>query len=347
MTLSESDLHEATEYNARQTYTEEEWTRYMAHAVAAHQAANGLTEDGMLGPNTRASLDALPGTPGEPQTPPPVDGEAPPPARLKHSGCPLTRGGGRAYMASELTHPDAYPERPFPGVTASTTGRQRAHAVTEWLNPEDHERHLKIPGATFCNVYAHDAGEGHQHPVRNASGEDPGWRHGHLPRTWWNNPASAEAAHGDARYGETCSELNANGLCDWIAQHAQDYGWINPVGLEPGAWTGAPRSSEDAMVGLQEAIERHTATQEAEGLNGYAIGVICTRQANKSHSGHVCMVLPELGDRRAGSKDGYFSPLMSQAGTTNMNFFTDSVWFRSSSYDLLTCALVVVPHRAP
>lgn len=356
MSLTGHAVEEAVLYNRKKNRPSQAWEAYQetigtspdgipgpntARALAAWQKRQDLPENGKLTADTETCLMAH----REPRdTPPVLIGAAPPPARLQHASCPLTRDGGRAFMLSELTHPERYPERPFPVATESTTGRQRAHAVTLWLNPEQHQRHIRNASSTYCNVYAHDAAEAHQHPVRNASGDDPHWKHGHLPRTAWRDPASEAARMARAVYGETCVELNANKLTEWIQAQCHNYGWINPTTGEPGCWSGDPKASGEAIESLQEAIENYTAGQEAIGKNGYAIGVICTRQENRSWSGHVCIVLPELGDRRAGSKGGHFSPLMSQAGSTNRNFFTDSTWFRSRSYDLLVAAWCPVPH---
>ena len=159
-------------------------------------------------------------------------------------------------------------------------------AIVDWLDVEESARYEPESDATYCNIYAHD----YCHLAST-----------YLPRVWWKAHAITKWRDGngvDEEYAETVHEYNANMLFDWLEKWGESFGWQRL---------------------------RHPATAQ-QRVNDGAVGVIVGQRVDRSYSGHVTVIVPEL-DRDAERTGGEVTaPLQSQAGANNHRYHTDAWW---------------------
>ncbi|MCC7485366.1 MAG: hypothetical protein IT529_10310 [Burkholderiales bacterium] len=170
-------------------------------------------------------------------------------------------------------------------------------AIIAWLAVDrpSHLRYQPRGGMIFCNVYAHD--------YCHLAGA-------YLPRVWWGAGAIERLARGETvepRYGETIDEQRANDLFRWLRDFGLRFGWRR---------TGA-------LARLQVEV------------NAGAIGLVVARRTQDGRPGHVSVVVPETGARRA-RRDAagvVLAPLQSQAGSTNFRYGTGRTgWWLAAGF---------------
>lgn len=141
---------------------------------------------------------------------------------------------------------------------------------------------------TYCNIYACD--------YCYLSGV-------FLPRVWWRDKSLLDLQQGKMAnpvYNITVDEINANGLFSWLEQWGEEYNWKRTYDLDE----------------LQNKVN--------EGRPG----VICAANINPAESGHICVVIPENGDKTATRDAGKIvCPLLSQAGAINMQYYNNNKWW--------------------
>ena len=175
-----------------------------------------------------------------------------------------------------------------PGRTGATAQdlRQELATIIDYLGVDKAAdvRYQPIPGATFCNVYAHDycflAGV-------------------YLPRVWWTPDAIDRLAQGQTvqpLLGSTIDEQRANDLFRWLRAFGPRFGWRQ---------TGT-------LSSLQTEI------------NTGAIGLIVARRKEDGRSGHIVVIVPEMNDHQAkrDANGAVEAPLQSQAGARNFQYGT-------------------------
>jgi hypothetical protein len=163
--------------------------------------------------------------------------------------------------------------------------RKEVMKITDWLNVEKptHKRYQPHEGKTFCNIYAHD--------LCHLAGV-------YLPRVWWTQRAIEKLARNEIvppLLNATIDEIRANGIFDWLRDFGERFGWRQTGNL--------------------------TKLQNAANLG--AIGLIVAKRVEDGRSGHITMLVPEMGNsiskaKRNASGD-VTAPLQSQAGTVNFN----------------------------
>ncbi len=169
-------------------------------------------------------------------------------------------------------------------------------AIIDWLDvgKPTHLRWQGGGGKTFCNVYAYD--------VCNIAGV-------YLPRVWWKPSAIVKLLAGhtvSAKYGDTVNEMRANYLFDWLVDYGRDFGWSRTFDVNS----------------LQGEV------------NSGRIGIICAQRKDMEKPGHIQVVAPEHGEKRA-KRSGLkvAQPLQSQAGAKNFSYgFLASNWWQGSSF---------------
>src|SRR5262249_40809643 len=150
-------------------------------------------------------------------------------------------------------------------------------------------------GMTFCNIYAHD--------YCCLAGV-------YLPRVWWTPDAIERLARGEVvepRLGATIDEQRANDLFRWLRAFGPRFGWRQ---------TGTPTTVQTEV-------------------NAGAVGVIVARRTIDGRSGHITLVVPEVGDHRARRSGGadVVAPLQSQAGATNFRYGTGTAsWWTGEQF---------------
>jgi hypothetical protein len=168
--------------------------------------------------------------------------------------------------------------------------------VIDWLDvgKPQHKRWQPGGGATFCNIYVYDT-------CRLAGG--------YLPRVWWTPTALQMLNAGQpvaVKYGETVTELAANYIFEWLKQHGPEFGWKRLF------------SPDDLQT----------------DVNAGRLGIICAQRTNMNSPGHIQMVAPEHGNRKAkrvGAK--VTQPLQSNAGSTNFTYgHLGSNWWQGTSF---------------
>jgi hypothetical protein len=175
-----------------------------------------------------------------------------------------------------------------PGRSGSTPAELRAQmaAIVDWLAVDDvrHLRYQPRAGATFCNIFAHDA--------CHLAGV-------YLPRVWWLQDVLPRLERGEVvapLIGQTIGEQRANDLFRWLQAFGPRFGWRR---------TGT------------------TAKLQTE-VNLGALGLIVARRKEDGRSGHIVLVMPEtpaLGARRNAAGE-VTAPVQSQAGARNFRLGT-------------------------
>lgn len=164
------------------------------------------------------------------------------------------------------------------------------YKIIDFLDVKNSKRYGPTVTNTFCNIYAYDF----CYLCRV-----------YLPRVWWVSKAINSILNGTnvpVIYSETVREMNANSLFDWLNEYGDDFGWRRVFSLDE----------------LQGAIN-------ATG----SVGIVCAKNINTNHSGHITCVLPEdhLKGYRAKAEGGkILAPLQSQAGRTNLKIFSANWW---------------------
>ena len=140
-------------------------------------------------------------------------------------------------------------------------------------------RYQPRPGATFCNIYAHD--------YCHLAGV-------YLPRVWWTGDAIARLASGETvvpRLGQTIDEQRANDLFRWLVGFGPRFGWR----------------------------QTSTLTKLQTEANAGAVALIVARRVVEGRSGHITIVIPESAEGRArrDASGTVIAALQSQAGARN------------------------------
>ncbi|HYW09131.1 MAG TPA: hypothetical protein VE913_19380 [Longimicrobium sp.] len=209
------------------------------------------------------------------------------------------RAAGSVTRRTAIATAQSLNESGQPARTGDTAEERRADlaAITEWLAVDSlaHKRYQPRAGLTFCNIYAHD--------FCHLAGC-------YLPRVWWTQGSIEKLAKGEAvkpRLAITVEEVRANGLFRWLRDFGMRFGWRQTGGL----------------------------TKLQTEVNQGAIGLIVARRIVEGRSGHIVMVVPEVGGlvaRRDGN-GAVTSPLQSQAGSTNFRHGTGKVeWFKGAQF---------------
>ena len=189
------------------------------------------------------------------------------------------------------------PNQPGRAGTTAEDLRQELAAIVEYLGVDKpaNLRYQPRPGATFCNVYAHD--------YCFLTGV-------YLPRVWWTPDAIERLAQGqsvETLLGATIDEQRANDLFRWLRAFGLRFGWRQ---------TGTPTS-------LQTAV------------NSGGIGLIVARRKEDGRSGHIVAVVPETNEHQAkrDSTGAVIAPLQSQAGARNFRYGTGKLnWWMSDEF---------------
>lgn len=200
----------------------------------------------------------------------------------------LAGSGGLRAAAHGRASPLDEPNMPRREPAAPPAARSDSlWAILRFLDVEQSRRYLRTQSATFCNIYAYD--------YCYLAGT-------YLPRVWWTSRAIARLTAGEsvtAAYGSTLLEQTANQLFDWLNEWGDEFGWVRAFDLSL----------------LQERVNEGT------------VGIVCAQHQVLSRSGHITVVLPELGPAvatRSGSR--VTAPLQSQAGTRNRQTFAEDWW---------------------
>ena len=161
--------------------------------------------------------------------------------------------------------------------------RKEVMKIIDWLNVEKttHKRYQPGGGKTFCNIYAHD--------LCHLAGV-------YLPRVWWTQRAIEKLARNEIvkpLLNGTIEEIRANGIFGWLRDFGERFGW---------------RQTGDL-----------TKLQNAANLG--AIGLIIAKRVEDGSSGHITMLVPEMGNSKAkrNAAGHVIAPLQSQAGAVNFN----------------------------
>ena len=166
------------------------------------------------------------------------------------------------------------------------------HKVIGYLDVEHSARYAPDSKHTYCNIYAYD--------VAYCLGA-------YLPRVWWTESALAELKEGKEvtpLYDRTITELTANLITDWFEKYGPSFGW---------------RRFFDLTL-LQNEVNK--------GMSG----IIVAQRINMNNSGHIDAVVPEtstLSARRSGNQ--VLSPLQSQAGAKNKQYYTGLNWWEDTT----------------
>lgn len=179
----------------------------------------------------------------------------------------------------------------------SATGAIKAGeltAIVSWLDVERKARYAPNSQHTYCNIYAYDF-------CYLASV--------YLPRVWWLPSAIERLKQGKAVspiYGQTVSELNANSLFNWLKDYGPTFGWNRTFDL----------------------------TQMQNAANDGQVVIICAHNRKPNRSGHICSVVPETASKKATRSGVTVTHLLqSQAGRSNIKYFTRSWWLSDTFRD--------------
>lgn len=133
----------------------------------------------------------------------------------------------------------------------------------------------------------------------------------YMPRVFWTNNALKKMEAGQqikAQYAKTVTELTANALVNWFKDRGGAFGWSQPSDLND----------------MQQQV------------NQGAVGVIV---GYKNPHGHITVVVPETGSRKA-KRDAagkVVVPLQSQAGRNNLKYHTRSWWSSHTPHGFYIC----------
>jgi hypothetical protein len=244
-----------------------------------------------------SSLKYLKPVAGPAEIPVVVPAEAPPTSGIVAVYMP--RKAGTITKRTDIAGSHSLNEAGQPGRNGSTPETLRAELadIIAWVAVDkvSNKRYQPRPGATFCNIYAHDycylAGV-------------------YLPRVWWTPKAIEALAQGKAvvpRYGDTIDEQRANGLFRWLSDFGPRFGWRQ---------TGTPSK-------LQLEV------------NQGAVGLISAQRKVDGLPGHIAIVVPETDDKRArrDSSGEVAAPLQSQAGAVNFRYGTSTAgWWKGEKF---------------
>jgi predicted chitinase len=250
----------------------------------------GVVAERYLTPLTATSVPATPAAlPVAQSVASPAAAARPlPAAHLAENRPDVTRmtTSGRAYPLGESGRP-----------TRGAASAASLIEIIDYLDPADptHVRYQPAGGSTFCNIYACD--------YCSLCGV-------YLPRVWWTADAIHHLSGGvavDVVYGQTVTEINANGLHDWLERYGPEFGWHSEVDL--------------------------TLLQEA--ANAGEVCVIVGKRRDLNRSGHIVAVAPEHADVQAQrDKDGHVTrPVESQAGTRNFCYNVNRIaWWSDDKF---------------
>lgn len=186
------------------------------------------------------------------------------------------------------------PGRPRSTAVTASERRRELDDIATYLDVEHSVRYAASGATTFCNVYAYD--------FCCLAGV-------YLPRVWWKGEALERLGRGEpvaALYDQTVRELRANDLYDWFTDYGERFGWRRLFDLDE----------------LQQ--------QANEGF----VGVIVAQRLLLGQPGHITVVVPERPDQAAARNDSKVArPLQSQAGASNLKYFTGArAWWQASKF---------------
>lgn len=191
------------------------------------------------------------------------------------------------------------PNQPSRSSTAEPSVlRKEIIRIIEWLDVEKpaHKRYQPGEGKTFCNIYAHD--------FCHLAGV-------YLPRVWWTQRAIEGLARNEIvqpLLNATIEEIRANCIFSWLREFGERFGW---------------RQTGDL-----------TKLQNAANLGG--IGLIIAKRVEDGSSGHVTVLVPEIGNKKAKRNAGgdVVAPLQTQAGAVNFKCRTGKkTWWLDAKFN--------------
>lgn len=290
----EVDVHESPLRLRREPATDAEILARLpdGHHVQAvtDKKVNGFleVETSLLGAHLRgyASAQYLKPAAGVDAVPVLTPATAPPAGNLVAVYMPRKNGGVTKRTAPATPHSLNEPGQPGRKGTTPDELRAELAAIVDWLavDKASHARYRPKPGATFCNIYAHD--------FCHLAGV-------YLPRVWWSAAAVEALTQGQTvqpLLGKTIDEQRANDLFRWLRDFGLRFGWRQ---------TGTP-------------------TKLQLEVNQGAVGLVIARRREDGRSGHVALVVPETEQNRArrNSAGEVVGPLQSQAGSVNFRYGT-------------------------
>jgi hypothetical protein len=211
----------------------------------------------------------------------------------------MPRKAGTVTRRKDIADAHSLNEPDQPGRVGTTPAALVAELgeIIAWLAVDKpaHKRYQPRGGLTFCNIYTHD--------YCHLAGV-------YLPRVWWTQAAIRDLAQGktvEPLIESTITEMRANDIFRWLRDFGKDFGWRQ---------TG-------------------TLTKLQEGANQGALGLIIARRKEDGRSGHMVMVVPEIGGKRArrNAMGEVIAPLQSQAGSVNFRFGTGKLnWWNDDRF---------------
>lgn len=170
------------------------------------------------------------------------------------------------------------------------------YRIIDFLDVKNSKRYGPTVTNTYCNIYAYDYCY-----LCNV----------YLPRVWWVPKAINSIMNNIAVpiiYAETVREMNANSLFDWLNEFGTDFGWRRVFTMEE----------------IQQNVN-----------NNGSVGIICAKNINSNHSGHITCIIPEdvsKGYRSKMEGGKIVAPLQSQAGRINLKYFSSNWWSNPSKF---------------
>jgi hypothetical protein len=211
----------------------------------------------------------------------------------------MPRKEGTVTRRKDIADSHSLNEPGQPGRTGTATQPLVAELgeIIAWLAVDKpaHKRYQPRDGLTFCNIYTHD--------YCYLAGV-------YLPRVWWTQAAIRDLAQGKTvqpLIESTITEMRANDIFRWLRDFGADFGWRQ---------TG-------------------TLTKLQDAANQGALGLIIARRKEDGRSGHMVVVVPEIGDKRArrNAAGEVIAPLQSQAGSINFRFGTGKLnWWNDDRF---------------
>jgi hypothetical protein len=189
-------------------------------------------------------------------------------------------------------YPLSEPNMPKRNIQADLEERkQELLRIVDWLDVPNSDRYQ--PGQnTYCNIYAYD-----YCCLADA----------YLPRVWWTNNAIINLLNGNevaVKYGDSVTEMNANGLYNWFGDYGNHFGWKR----------------------LSNAKELQTEVNQGK------VGIISGENKWPNKPGHIAAVIPEHGTFTAQTVGNTFIPLQSQAGRVNLKKFSNQSWWTKPEF---------------
>lgn len=164
--------------------------------------------------------------------------------------------------------------------------------IIQYLDVENSKRYQPREAFTYCNIFAYDYCY---------------LAHVYLPRVWWSQRAILSLESGlptEVKYGQTVYEMSANSLFRWLKEFGTLFQWRRTFN----------------MTELQKAA------------NEGKVCVVSAHHKYEGRSGHISVVVPEMGNNKAVWKDGeVLKPLQCQAGRHNLEYFTSN-WFKGNQF---------------